>query len=289
MNLSKSDFLRSRGFAILCYFVISACFSNPTAWSSDVYSPKYLEAKALYDGRGVSQDRKAALQLFIQGSDEGDLNCAAAVGFLYDSGLAGEKNPELAVAYLSKAASGGITKAQYNLAMILRRTPGKREEAMDWLRKASEGGFEPAQLQLGEIYFFGDERTPRDYAAARPHLEKADAQGNAQASHLLGQLYQDGLGVSQDPGKARFYLTKAARKGHAKAQAILGIMLATGKDVPKDRTQGLFWLTLSTEQGEALGENALKELQMAADKETLAEVKERVEKWRKKLALSDTQ
>lgn len=266
-------------------FALAALLFAAILPSAAEESGVYARAKALYEGNGVAQDRKAAFDLFKQAADEGDAECAAAVGYIYDSGGAGVKNPALALAYLRKAAQGGSVKARYNLALVLRRSPAKPEsldEAIYWLDKAAEGGFEQAQARLGEIYFFGEDRAPRNYQTAKYYLEKSAEHGNAQSCHLLGLIYLNGLDTPRDPEKAVSRLTKAARQGHAKAQAILGGALATAKNgVKKDYVQGLFWLRLSAGQDEAMGANALGELQMAADEKTLAEVEKAVAQWHK--------
>ena len=278
---AASKFLANAALAALFLAVFSSPSSQAAEEPSQTGSEVYARAKALYE----TQDRKAAFNLFKQAADQGDPECAAAVGFLYDSGEDGIKNPAQAVRYLRQGAEGGVTKAQYNLAMTLRRSPAKSEaldEAIFWLNQAAEGNFERAQIQLGEIYYFGDDHTPRNYQTARYYLEKATAYENPQANHLLGLIFLSGLDAPKDPEKARTYLTLAARKGHAKAQAVLGKALATGKEgVKKDMVQGLFWLHVSAEQGEALAQNSLGELQMAADEKTLAAVEQAVAQWQK--------
>lgn len=69
-----------------------------------------------------------------------------------------------------------------------------------WLPSA-QGGDAKAQAYVGHIYADGFGHAP-DYAQAAVWLQKAVDQGYSQAMIDLGQLYERGLGVPQDPVKA---------------------------------------------------------------------------------------
>lgn len=66
------------------------------------------------------------------------------------------------------------------------------------------------QERMGIIYV-----EQGDYQRARSRLEEA---GTLQALFVLGQLYEQGLGVAADEKKALEYYEKAAEKGHSQAQ-----------------------------------------------------------------------
>ena len=59
-------------------------------------------------------------------------------------------------------------------------------------------------------------------------------QGFAQAQHYLGNMLENGMGVSQDEAEAARLFRLAAEQGHAGAQRNLGLMYANGKGVPSD-------------------------------------------------------
>ncbi|MGD8479798.1 MAG: tetratricopeptide repeat protein [Methyloceanibacter sp.] len=89
-----------------------------------------------------------------------------------------------------------------------------------------------------------------DYAlafqAARPLAER----GDARAQLILGLMYVEGKGVSQDKAEAVKWFRLAAEQGDARAQYNLGNMYAAGKGVPQDYIQARQWLYVSAEQGD---------------------------------------
>jgi len=72
------------------------------------------------------------------------------------------------------------------------------------------------------------------YMTARKLAEREAAQGSKEAYTLLGEIYQEGLGVAQDYTKAAEAYRKAADLGDANAQFSLGTFAAEGRGVPKD-------------------------------------------------------
>ncbi|RMG32604.1 MAG: hypothetical protein D6720_13000 [Gammaproteobacteria bacterium] len=61
-----------------------------------------------------------------------------------------------------------------------------------------------------------------DYAKARALLEPLAAEGNPRALFYLSLIYQEGLGVSEDPARAQALLRRAAEAGDPMAQYNLG-------------------------------------------------------------------
>jgi hypothetical protein len=77
-----------------------------------------------------------------------------------------------------------------------------------WLPAASKGD-KDAQTIVGEIYEQGLGVQP-DYAIARGWYEKAAAQGDSRAMLNLGSLYESGKGVPADPVQAMNWYRKAS-------------------------------------------------------------------------------
>ena len=82
-------------------------------------------------------------------------------------------------------------------------------------------------------------------------VEKAAAQGNAEAQYLLGVMYEKGRGVQQDYAKARKWWGKAAAQGYADAQCDLGFMYAEGQGVLQDYARAREWFEKAAAQGNA--------------------------------------
>lgn len=80
--------------------------------------------------------------------------------------------------------------------------------------------------------------------------KKAEA-GDPLAAFLLGQAYETGKGVAQNPEIAAILYRKAAEKGHAKAQNNLGGLYWQGEGVQRDKEEALRWYRRAALQGEA--------------------------------------
>jgi TPR repeat protein len=88
--------------------------------------------------------------------------------------------------------------------------------------------------------------TARTEALAR--VEKNP--GDAAALTLLGELFNQGLGVPQDPVKAAEWYRRAGRHGDARALAALGLMALDGRGMQKNPQQGKAWLEQAAAKGE---------------------------------------
>jgi len=77
--------------------------------------------------------------------------------------------------------------------------------------------------------------------------------GHPQAQHLLGEIYEKGIGVEKNAPKAALYYEKAAKQGVAEAQTRLGVMLRNGEGVTKNPKEAQKWLKRAAKQnyGEA--------------------------------------
>ena len=74
--------------------------------------------------------------------------------------------------------------------------------------------------------------------------------GHPKAQHVLGMLYQNGLGVEKDIKVAIYWLEKAAEQGLKEAENYLGHLYLDGKAVEKDADKAEKWLLLAAKHGE---------------------------------------
>lgn len=91
-------------------------------------------------------------------------------------------------ALINKAESN--PRAAYDLGLRYFRGDGVARDsyqALQWLRKAGDGGLMPAQLALGRLYLNGLEEMGSDPGEAESWLEKAAASGSGEAKKLLPQ------------------------------------------------------------------------------------------------------
>ncbi len=89
---------------------------------------------------------------------------------------------------------------------------------------------------------------------------------DAAALTLLGELYNQGLGVKQDPKRALEWYRLAANEGDAHAMASLGLMAMDGRGQPKDPKAGRVWLEKAAAKGEATAAYNLALIQIGTGK-----------------------
>ncbi|WP_210496775.1 tetratricopeptide repeat protein [Microvirga antarctica] len=73
--------------------------------------------------------------------------------------------------------------------------------------------------------------------------------GDFAAMTLLGELYNQGLGVPVSPAKAADWYRLAAQRGDPQALASLGLMALEGRGMPKNPAQGRAWLEEAAAKG----------------------------------------
>ncbi len=89
---------------------------------------------------------------------------------------------------------------------------------------------------------------------------------DAAAMTLLGELYNQGLGVKQDPKRALEWYRLAAAQNDAHAMASLGLMAMDGRGQPKDERAGRGWLEQAARKGEPAACYNLALIQLASGK-----------------------
>jgi TPR repeat protein len=103
------------------------------------------------------------------------------------------------------------------------------------LVRLSDAGDADAQYYAGVLYIFGGAKIPKDAVRGCAYEQKASAR-RADAMHLVGMCYQNGVGGAQDKAKAEAAYTRAADMGFPKSRCALGQMLMTE---PQQAQRGL--------------------------------------------------
>jgi hypothetical protein len=112
-----------------------------------------------------------------------------------------------------EAAHKGDLDAQFRLARAALLDPerGKEatREAIEWLKRAAEGGHTDAMIHLGKLYKSGI-GTPQNYDLAVHWLGEAARAGDAEGMVEFGRLHRSGIGVKQDAVQAYVWFNRAA-------------------------------------------------------------------------------
>jgi TPR repeat protein len=93
-----------------------------------------------------------------------------------------------------------------------------------------------------------------DYTTAVRLWRTLADQGVAQAQFLLGTMYENGKGVTQDYGEAmKLYRRAADYPGYAAPLYALGSMYAKGRGVTQDYVHAYIWYNLAATSGDYAG------------------------------------
>jgi len=133
----------------------------------------------------------------------------------------------LLVGLATATAAGAQQRETPDLNELLERA----EETAGEAEAISEGVFGPRRsvdLAYG-AYQKGQYLTAFSYA-----LDRAE-QNDATAQTLIGVLYENGLGVAQDPGLAASWYDIAARNGDPAAAFQLALLMQEGRGIPQNR------------------------------------------------------
>ena len=112
----------------------------------------------------------------------------------------------------------------------------------------AEAGSVASQYLLGEIYANGWGVTEND-ARAVIWLHKSAEQGHAKAQYKLGTMYDYGMGVPMDYMEAARWYGMAAVQGDVSAQINMGVMFGKGEGVPQDYVLGYAWTNIARASG----------------------------------------
>src|SRR5947209_6542591 len=92
----------------------------------------------------------------------------------------------------------------------------------------------------------------REYAQAKEFFNRSIAENekdSGQALYLLGVMYNNGNGVSQDYARAKDLYERAVSLGHPEAMNNLGYMYWKGQGVTKDTNLAISLLTQAGDKG----------------------------------------
>ena len=107
-------------------------------------------------------------------------------------------------------------------------------------------------------------RAAKDWATTLRHFRPLAKQGYAEAQYMLGEMHNNGDGVTKDYKEAVKWYRKAANQGHAWAQNWLGEMYHDGHGVVQDLVMAYVWVNLAIANGmkyaEMARDNALARL-----------------------------
>lgn len=206
--------------------VVEETAINNIVTDNDIkHSEDYLSLKASAERGNVWEQYKMAKYL------------------LDDSNL--EYNPTLALSYMYKSASQGLSIAEYMLGKLLIVGADVEQDVLTgiaWLEKAASERNSFALYFLGKTYLQGI-YVEQDIDKAITYLYLASKESNHFAEYTLGKLLIDGKVVQQDVSAGLDFIKKSADGNFKPAQYYYGKLLFMGEFVNKNIPLAIEYLT----------------------------------------------
>lgn len=155
---------------------------------------------------------------------------------------------------------------------------GYIQHAVEWFRKAAEGGSVKGQYRMGVAYERG-EGVEQDYAEAFKWYSLSARQKHKGGQYGLGRLYANGHGVKRDDAEAAKWFKLAAEQGVVYAQYDLGVLFLEGRGVSRNFREAYFWFSLAATKLD----DAMEKRDEAAGhltEEQLQEIRKRLTAWK---------
>jgi len=223
-----------------------------------------------YDGDGVPQDTKQAVQWLEKAVKGGSAEGKALLGVMlvFEEDVA---DPKKGVRLLREAAatvdedgwiSGLLGRIYYEGEIY--GVPRDLDESFRWAGKAAEGGDPDGTALLGMLYYFG-EGTDEDDELALELIERAVGEDSSLGKAILAWMYYDGVAVDEDLETALALATDAAEEEEALAQGLLALMYAEGHGVQRNAKSAEGWARRAADQGNEFGWFVLGSLYMRGE------------------------
>lgn len=152
-------------------------------------------------GEYVEYDRadyKTALKVWLPSAEEGDAEAQTNVGEIFERGLGGEPNYEMAAFWYEKAAKQGNSRAQFNLGTLFEQGFGVEKNqliAMNWYRQA--WGLEEDSVIFKSAADKAQDELRQQLAAEKDSKERQITLLNKQIAQLELDAKQQPLATAQ--------------------------------------------------------------------------------------------
>lgn len=224
----------------------------------EYYSSVRKMVAAVSDGSSSMEDAASEIEATAA---TGNPHAQSLLGFLYNMGMARERNGAKAFMYHHFAADSGNMQSKLALAYTYSRQDvyDKAVTLYAELAEAAVNSFliskdspviEPVRIHNGAEENKEALRKSRGEEDEDFQILEYQAQkGNAVAMYKIGIFYYFGLrGVRRDHVKALSWFSKAVDKGEPRSMELLGEIYARGAGVQRNYTKALEWLTLASKQ-----------------------------------------
>ncbi len=206
--------------------------------------PAALVALAHHRLQADPPETAAAIDLLTRAANLDFPHAQQSLASLYERGVQGVPQPNLAIQWYRLAARLGLPEAQYGLARLSAANTddsASLEQALAWYHRASAAGLAEADNNLAHIYEQGL-GVARDPERAVALYRRAADKGLAVAQNNLGIMLQYGHGTPVDLAAAAAAYGAAARAGYAFGQISFATCLANGTGIDRNPVEAYAWL-----------------------------------------------
>ncbi|OCG00893.1 SEL1-like repeat protein [Gilliamella sp. wkB112] len=236
-------------------------YYDKAARKGNIYSQVQL-GHFYYDGNSaIAKDFDLAIYWYKKAAEQDDIGAQINLVDLYR-----HKNQPIDSAYWClKVANKGNIDFQYKMACFFEEGYGvdkNIEKSFYWKEVSAERGNVDAQIDLGILYWDGNDFLEPDLTKAFYWFEQAAQQNSSQAQFLLGaNFYAKGLGgININIKMAIYWIKQSANNGNSLAQCYLSRSYMIGHGVEENAEQALYWAKLAAEQGDKKGQLYLAEV-----------------------------
>ena len=218
-----------------------------------------LGLASLYEqGLGVSRDHTKAFEWYQKAAEAGLAAGYYQVGMAYESGKGVTASRDEAIKAYTKAAELKVPEAPYKLAaMSMAGAPPKPDDkkALEYLKNGGLAGPKAMEV-LGNFYENGVGLAP-NFTEAFNWYKKAADSGLPEAIFRLGTCYETGLGTKANPQEAIKNFQKAADLKMAPAAYKLAAVYLAGHLTPVDHKKAIDYMNMAVNNGHAPAANEL--------------------------------
>lgn len=259
--IRKSDFYRLNKDSMNALLALEKLLAIKDCGSRDVlYKIGYLYE---YGGRGVDIDITEAYKYYKKLHEAGDERGYYIIGLAYRKGIAGypidynraKEHFELCLAESNqemgeKKGLWYFINSTINLGNLFFYNLIDYPKALQYYKSALENGVTDGYIynNLGFLYQ-KDDIANKDYGLAFSYFKKVvdsnDKDNINYANYMLGKLYENGKGVSQNQNEAISHYLLAAENGHGPAQSSLqALYLIKAKEDRSFKKDAKRWLDI---------------------------------------------
>ncbi|TDQ76603.1 tetratricopeptide repeat protein [Sphingobacterium yanglingense] len=192
-----------------------------------------------------AKDYTKAFPYFKKAAIKGHYKAMESLGVLYFNGDGVEKNTQLGMEHLLKAANSGITNSMRIIGSVYHKQLGNYAKdytkAAEWYQKMIDKGDESGYLNLGDLYSLEDNNQPQK---ALEYYEKV-AEVYPEVTLKTANLYFSGKGgITKDYAKAIKYYEKYydnKKKNESYIDNLIEMYSRGGNGIEKNKEKAKYW------------------------------------------------